>query len=114
MLQPRGRVAYRMLKRQFQLDDEAVEDLKTELVKAQRLAVDEDGEVLVWSGGSSMASAPALASRPTPLAYTPQHLVEKILTSIRVLEGERKQVTVLFADIKDSTELIRDLDPEAA
>ena len=49
-----------------------------------------------------------------PLSYTPPHLTEKILDARQNLEGERKQVTVLFADIKDSTELIRDLDPEAA
>jgi class 3 adenylate cyclase len=49
-----------------------------------------------------------------PLAYTPPHFTEKILTSRSALEGERKQVTVCFADIKDSTELIKDLDPEAA
>ena len=49
-----------------------------------------------------------------PLAYTPTSLVEKIRTSRAALEGERKQVTVLFADIKDSLELIRSLDPEAA
>jgi class 3 adenylate cyclase len=51
---------------------------------------------------------------PAPLTYTPPYLAEKILTSRRALEGERKQVTVLFADLKGSTELIRDLDPEAA
>jgi len=44
----------------------------------------------------------------------PPHLAEKILASRGRLEGERKQVTVLFADIKDSTELIKDLGPEAA
>jgi class 3 adenylate cyclase len=49
-----------------------------------------------------------------PQAYTPQHLAEKILQSTVAPEGERKQVTVLFADLKDSTELIRGLDPEAA
>src|SRR5262249_3682844 len=49
-----------------------------------------------------------------PLAYTPSYLAEKILTSRSALEGERKQVTVLFADLKGSTELIRDLDPEVA
>jgi class 3 adenylate cyclase/tetratricopeptide (TPR) repeat protein len=49
-----------------------------------------------------------------PLTYTPPYLAEKILTSRRALEGERKQVTVLFADLKGSTELIRDLDPEQA
>jgi class 3 adenylate cyclase len=51
---------------------------------------------------------------PTPPAYTPPYLVEKILTTRRALEGERKQVTVPFADLKGSTELIGDLDPEAA
>jgi class 3 adenylate cyclase/tetratricopeptide (TPR) repeat protein len=51
---------------------------------------------------------------PAPLTYTPPYLAEKILTSRSALEGERKQVTVLFADLKGSTELIRDLDPEAA
>jgi class 3 adenylate cyclase len=59
------------------------------------------------------ATQPATVPTP-PLAYTPQHLTEKILTSRSALEGERKQVTVLFADIKDSTELIKDLDPEDA
>jgi class 3 adenylate cyclase len=49
-----------------------------------------------------------------PLAYTPPYLAEKILASRSALEGERKQVTVLFADLKGSTELIRDLDPEQA
>src|SRR5262249_4707462 len=54
------------------------------------------------------------ATAPAPLAYTPPYLVEKILTTRSTLEGERKQVTVLFADLTGSTELIRDLDPEAA
>ncbi len=54
------------------------------------------------------------ATGPAPLAYTPPYLVEKILTTRSAMEGERKQVTVLFADLKGSTELIRDLDPEAA
>ena len=76
------------------------------------LAVDEDGRVLVWTGDEGhrpTATVPA----PTPLTYTPPYLAEKILTSRSALEGERKQVTVLFADLKGSTELIRDLDPEA-
>jgi class 3 adenylate cyclase/DNA-binding IscR family transcriptional regulator len=49
-----------------------------------------------------------------PDAYTPKHLVEKILTSKAALEGERKQVTVLFADLKGSMELLADRDPEEA
>jgi class 3 adenylate cyclase len=47
-----------------------------------------------------------------PLAYTPSHLAEQILTSRSALEGERKQVTVLFADLKGSMELLADRDPE--
>src|SRR5438309_3643216 len=48
----------------------------------------------------------------SPEAYTPRHLAEKILTSRSVIEGERKQVTVLFADLKGSMELLADRDPE--
>jgi class 3 adenylate cyclase/tetratricopeptide (TPR) repeat protein len=55
------------------------------------------------------------APRPqAPLSYTPSHLAEKILTSRSALEGERKQVTVLFADLKGSMELLADRDPEEA
>jgi class 3 adenylate cyclase len=50
----------------------------------------------------------------SPESYTPRHLAEKILTSKAVLEGERKQVTVLFADLKGSMELLADRDPEDA
>src|SRR5215813_5561613 len=50
LLRQRGRVAYRTLQRQFHLDAEALEDLTFELIKGQRLAVDEEGEVLVWIG----------------------------------------------------------------
>ena len=46
--------------------------------------------------------------------YTPRHLAEKVLTTKRTLEGERKQVTVLFADMKGSMELIAGRDPEEA
>jgi class 3 adenylate cyclase len=49
-----------------------------------------------------------------PERYTPKHLAEKILTSKAALEGERKQVTVLFADLKGSMELLADRDPEEA
>jgi class 3 adenylate cyclase len=50
---------------------------------------------------------------PEPRSYTPKHLAEKILTSRTALEGERKQVTVLFADVKGSMELTEQVDPEA-
>jgi class 3 adenylate cyclase len=118
MLQRRGRLTYSTLKRQFQLDEDALNDLKDELIYGQRLAVDEDGRVLVWTGAPRPTSpAPSAAAETPPRgprAYTPSYLAEKILTARSALEGERKQVTVLFADLKDSTELIRGLDPEAA
>jgi class 3 adenylate cyclase/tetratricopeptide (TPR) repeat protein len=122
MIQRRGRVTYRMLKRQFDLDDEALEDLKEEIIDAQRVAVEEDGRILIWTGDTQAVSPPTSIpvsepiadQNPPPISYTPKYLTERILTSRSALEGERKQVTVLFADIKDSTELIKDLDPEDA
>ena len=118
LLRQRGRVTYSTLKRQFQLDDAAVEDVKNELIEGQRLAVDERGNVLVWMGDARTAppgsSTPVEAPVRAPLTYTPPYLAEKILTSKSALEGERKQVTVLFADLKGSMELLADRDPEEA
>jgi class 3 adenylate cyclase len=118
LLRQRGRLTYRTLQRQFQLDDAALEDLKDALLFGHQQIADEAGRGLVWAGDLAMASVPVSPPAPdqerAPLTYTPPHLTEKILTSRRALEGERKQVTVLFADLKDSTELIRGLDPEAA
>ena len=122
LLRQRGRVTYNALKRQFGLDDACLQDLRDEIIEAQRVAVDEDGRVLVWTGDVAAPPAPAVAPAPVqarppdiePQAYTPAHLADKIVAARPALEGERKQVTVLFADLKDSTELIRGLDPEAA
>ncbi len=114
LLQRQGRVSYRALKRRFDLDDDYLEDLKAEIITAQQLAKDEAGEVLVWTGGAGQPQTPAPAPERPPLAYTPAYLADKILTAKHALEGERKQVTVLFADLKGSTDLIRDLDPEEA
>ena len=122
LLQRQGRVSYRALKRQFDLDEAYVEDLKLELIEVHQVAVDQDNTMLVWIGGAA-AAPPAAADAvlvqarapdTAPLTYTPPHLTDKILAARPALEGERKQVTVLFADLKDSTELIRGLDPEAA
>jgi class 3 adenylate cyclase/tetratricopeptide (TPR) repeat protein len=118
LLRQRGRVAYRTLKVQFHLDDAALEALKDELLYAQQVARDEDERILVWTGDAGRApaglSAPAATPAQVPLTHTPAYLAEKILTAKSALAGERKQVTVLFADLTGSTELIRDLDPEAA
>src|SRR5262245_17278334 len=65
--------------------------------------------------GTAVSSPTAGQPRFTsPESYTPKHLAEKILTSKSALEGERKQVTVLFADLKGSMELLADRDPDAA
>src|SRR5262249_55637225 len=65
--------------------------------------------------GTAVSGEPAAASRkPSPESYTPKHLAERILTSRVALEGERKQVSVLFADLKGSMELLADRDPEDA
>jgi class 3 adenylate cyclase/tetratricopeptide (TPR) repeat protein len=102
MLQRRGRLTYGTLKRQFQLDDAALDDLKNELIEGQRLAVDERGNVLVWTGAPATPVSPAApASRPAPppVSSSPP-------------EAERRQLTVLFCDLVDSTALSSQLDPE--
>src|SRR5205823_14315636 len=96
--------------------------LKEERIYGQRATRGEDDRVLVWLGVTAAAAPAASVREPgpdasqahTPLAYTPPHRADKIRTTRPTLEGERKHVTVLFADLKDSTELIRGLDPEAA
>jgi class 3 adenylate cyclase/tetratricopeptide (TPR) repeat protein len=65
-------------------------------------------------GTPVVSQATAEARFTSPEFYTPKHLAEKILTSKTALEGERKQVTVLFADLKGSMELLADRDPEEA
>src|SRR6266542_3474245 len=118
ILQREGRVSYRAIKSEWHLDDASIEDLKAELIGVRQIAVDQDGKLLVWAGGATSTQRPAAASvrapEHTPLNCTPSHLTEKILAARHTLEGERKQVTVLFADIKGSTELIEGLDPEEA
>src|SRR5262245_16151593 len=73
----------------------------------------EPGEKFCGGCGTSLL-APSVPQFAAPESYTPKHLAEKILTSKAALEGERKQVTVLFADLKGSMELLADRDPEEA
>jgi hypothetical protein len=73
MLQRRGRLTYGALKRQFQLDDAYLDDLKAELIEGQRLAVDEQGRVLVWAGDAAVTAAPPrLRHRTAPRWRTPR------------------------------------------
>ncbi len=64
LLQREQRVSYRGLKRRFALDDEYLEDLKEELIGAKRLATDEDGRFLVWTGDTTVPSVPLPAPSP--------------------------------------------------
>ena len=116
MLQRRGRVAYRTLKVQFNLDDDALEALKDELLYAQQVARDDDGRVLVWCGGSATTSAPvptAALPVPPPTLQEPTPLrIAPVSIAPHTPEAERRQLTVLFCDLADSTRLARELDPE--
>src|SRR5262245_35342793 len=64
--------------------------------------------------GARLGSGASSRQLASPDTYTPKHLADKILTSKSAFEGERKQVTVLFADLKGSMELLADRDPEEA
>src|SRR5262249_34774080 len=115
MLQRRGRVSYRALQRQFQLDDAYLQDLTTEIVEVLQLAVDHDHTMLVWTGGPS-APAPVspplsstLPSDPQELHPTPRAPASSVQ---QTPEAERRQLTVMFCDLVGSTALSAQLDPE--
>src|SRR5262249_43012312 len=116
LLQREQRLSYRALKRQFALDDEDLEALKDELLYAKRLAMDEDGRVLVWTGSAATsASAPPSSAQSTPQvapsAGSPAQ-AEATPTVPSAPDAERRQLTVLFCDLVDSTVLASQLDPE--
>jgi hypothetical protein len=80
LLQREKRLSYRVLKRRLGVDDDELEDLQEDLIYAKKLAVNEAGRVLVWTGAATEASPTVpLAHAPdqAPLAYTPAHLTEK-------------------------------------
>ncbi len=116
LLKRQGRVSYRALKRRFDLDDDYIEDVKIELIKAQQLAVDENEEILVWVGeaeGVGLSSAPPIQAEPQPPAqYDQPSQVTPPSTAPRAPEAERRQLTVMFCDLVDSTRLSSQLDPE--
>jgi hypothetical protein len=80
-LEQNRRVSYRMLRRQFELDDDALDELREELIEIQRVAADEGGRVLVWVGHADPASTASASPAPiaeaaaayTPRSYTPKH-----------------------------------------
>jgi predicted ATPase/class 3 adenylate cyclase len=116
ILRRRGRVAYRALKLQFNLDDEQLEALKDELIHAQKLAADEDGRVLVWTGTAAAPPAPvppSLQPAPQPAPREGQTAQDALPSAVAYPPGaERRQLTVMFCDVVDSTTLSHRLDPE--
>jgi len=118
MLRRRGRVTYRALKLQFQLDDDTLDVLKDELLYGQQLATDEAGRVLVWAGPLAMpaaASSPPLTTQGASPAPAPPVEDGPATTGVHapyLPEAERRQLTVLFCDLVDSTVLASQLDPE--
>jgi TOMM system kinase/cyclase fusion protein len=104
LLRSRGRVSYRALRVQFNLDDEALDALKAELIEVHQLAADQAGTMLVWTGDGGALPEPAPR---IPEAQQPQPRVES-----HAPDAERRQLTVLFCDLVDSTRLASQLDPE--
>jgi class 3 adenylate cyclase len=112
LLQREQRLSYRVLQLRFQLDEETLEALKDDLIYAKKLAVDEESRVLIWTGGTS--SAPTLAF-PVPSPATPGVSPAQGETAPIAPprpEAERRQLTVMFCDLVDSTRLSSQLDPE--
>jgi class 3 adenylate cyclase len=116
LLRRRGRVTYRALQLQFRLDDNSLAVLKEELIKAQRVAADENNEVLVWVGSVGGTPAPALhpsepVQRPATEDDRAAHVSSPPAES-HTPDAERRQLTVMFCDLVDSTTLSGQLDPE--
>jgi hypothetical protein len=117
LLKRQGRVSYGAIKRRFELADDYLEDIKIELVEAQRLAEDENGRILVWVGGIE-GEAPEPTSQPNqpesqPVVEPAQpSQVESAPVEPHVPDAERRQLTVMFCDLVGSTSLSGELDPE--
>src|SRR5499426_1159991 len=116
LLKRQGRVSYPALKIRFSLDDEYLEALKAEIIEAQQLATDENGRVLVWAGntaGPSAAASQPTQPPPQPVVQAqPATQVEPLSSTPSPPDAERRQLTVMFCDLVDSTKLSSQLDPE--
>jgi class 3 adenylate cyclase len=115
VLQRERRVSYRALKRRFDLTDDDLADLQDELIAAKQLAMDEDGRVLVWTGGPAPPhpATPSLPEQsPADTALGQVSPLASVKAAPPMPEAERRQLTVLFCDLADSTRLAGQLDPE--
>jgi hypothetical protein len=89
LLRSRGRLSYRALTVEFDLNDDSLAALKEELIDIQELAIDKDGKMLVWKGGEATPPAPSSppAQPHSPTSYTPPHLAERIRAEQAALEA---------------------------
>jgi len=113
VLQREGRASYRALQRRFDLDDAYLDDVRVELIEAKQLARDENGRILVWAEKTAATAPPPAQQDPPgslPVDQTLQEASARVALSVP--EAERRQLTVLFCDLADSTRLARQLDPE--
>src|SRR6516162_5413326 len=113
LLKRQGRVSYSALKRRFDLNDDYLNDLKDELLFAHPV-VDEDNRGLVWTGdtanGQEVASPPAQTIQQPAAQQQPSLQVTPLSTVPP--DAERRQLTVMFCDLVDSTKLSSQFDPE--
>jgi class 3 adenylate cyclase/predicted ATPase len=116
LLQQQKRLSYRVLQLRLQLDDDTLEALKEDLIYAKHLALDEDGRVLVWTGdigeGTPTSAGSTQPRKPPDSAAGHDLQVGSPPPEPRSPEAERRQLTVLFCDLVDSTTLSSQLDPE--
>jgi hypothetical protein len=116
LLQQHKRLSSRVLTLRLQLDDNTLEALKEDLIYAKQLATDEGGRVLVWMGAGAAVTPPGSGAAES--VEPPDHGVSQNLQAgspspaPRPPEAERRQLTVLFCDLVDSTVLASKLDPE--
>jgi class 3 adenylate cyclase len=111
-LQREGRVSYRALKLEFDLNDEALDALKEELIDAKHLAIDENGKVLVWAGDGGLASSVQRLALEGKGQVSTVPTLDSRLSDPRPTTAERRQLTVMFCDLVGSTALSAQLDPE--
>ena len=119
-----GRVSYRRLQAEFDLDAAKLEALRFELTEVKGLAVDQGGETLAWAGNIAPPHRPALVARVelrlaelaapagTAEVSAPQLLTGPSAAEAIASDAERRPLTVMFCDLADSTALSTKLDPE--
>ncbi len=115
LLKRQGRVSYRAIQVRFDLNDDHLEAVKDELIYAQQVAVDEDNRVLVWSGHTEGTTVSALQpdqAEPQPEAQKEPPTQVEQPSEPHTPDAERRQLTVMFCDVVDSTALSTQLDPE--